>query len=449
MTGISVIQQKEAINLFVQEKKTGALVVDEKKVNIPIGKASTPEQTLGEIKGPGLDETMTKFYGKKYEKASEEEKEKLIVNYFDWLNKDKKDVVNQFDQFKLYKNRCKGDDEYKRLSSVIDKLATKYQLSAAKSVMYEGTGKQKAIGQMAVAEDYYNYDKSVQKDVAQLVVGTKNSVAIKTAATYASKTDKSNQVDVVRTFQKIENKDVNKVLIDQYANYAKENQVGVHKVMSASKLSETVEYAASNIFHFHKDNQALAVKVTTETGNEAAIKAAAANYSKYDKSAQSEIKSIINETPYESAKTILQEQAEFEAEMNARAMTGGYDINNLNEVIASGSQTALEIYLKNCTDAEKIAIAKAYSGSSKIIDIILSNNPSVYVINAVSQLKGAAESKSVQANIVFLDATAQSSMLSPDNLNQINGSKLKGCAKLLFDKLVQNKEKKENNVMFS
>lgn len=254
--------------------------------------------------GPSLNKALTNFYGNKYVNASEEEKEALIVKYFDWLSKDKKDVISQLGQFKLYRERCTDDLEYKRLSSVIDKMEAQYQKTAAKTVITEGTERQKDIGQRAVADDYHHYDKSVQTDVAQFIADSQNVEAIKIGASHASELASENQTAAVKIYvgADIDEKfkaSVDKILIDQYGNdpkspnkhskFAVENQLAIHEIMSKIEISGVAEYAASNIWKLDKVNQAEAVKITLATDNKDAIEAATAQYGNYDESAKDEI----------------------------------------------------------------------------------------------------------------------------------------------------------------
>ena len=474
----------------VDEKVTSAPTVTglTSAGNVPMTKPEVKDKKseISVTKGPGLDETLTNFYGKKYTKASEEEKEKLIVKYFDWLSKDKKDVISQLDQFKLYRSRCKNDAEYKRLSSVIDKMEAKYQLNAAKTVITEGTNKQKDIGQKAVADDYHHYDKSVQKDVSKLIVESKNEEAIEIGASHAAQTDKSNQVEIVKTFQSIDKIEVNKILIDQYGQYDKSNQIDIHRTMSASKHTETVEYAASNIWHFDKDNQAPSVKITTETGNEAAIKAAAEQYAKYDRSAQNEIKSIINSTDCDSAKEALEkaeQQAEQEEQLKAKQEaekeTGGaQDSQNGGKTFAAELKTLLSSnttgkdgikkLFERASESEKIAMLSSLSPSELVgvLGIIIQCNLPTSVWSKIlllldkidgsqkkdllKQMEKTSAYGFIKSHMGVLGPSVQKLLIKESTQNNtfpsINKDLLAVSLKDEYNKLKEEKEEKEKRV---
>lgn len=436
-------------------------------VSVPVGQSSqikTEETSLEQNmvkKGPGLDDTLTKFYGKKYTQATEEEKEKLIVKYFDWLSKDKKDTISQLDQFKLYRDRCTDEAEYKRLSSVIDKMEAGYQVNAAKTVITQGTDKQKHIGRKAVADDYQNYDKANQNEVLTMVVDSKDEEAIKIAATHTAQLDKANQVGAVKIFQGAEiaedaQKAVDKVIIDQYGQFAKENQVDIHKIMSSSKFSETVVYAASNIWNFDKDNQAPAVKITSDTKNQEAINAAAAQWQKYDKTAQAEIKTIIQNSESEIAKqTLAQEELKSESktqketeikenksEVKAERIQtkeekkSQFTVKDVKEIIKSKSSNKIlfENSIENLSDTQKISLITSLSGQElyMVLNIILKKNPSMSVLAKVSTVLSTDPSElsktsfydTMLSKVSLFNTTVQKSMIQQSakdgKLNKIN-----------------------------
>lgn len=368
--------------------------------------------------GVGLDKALTKFYGKKYTNASDENKEKMIVKYFDWLSTEKKDVISQLDQFKLYRDRSsdKNGQEYKRLCSVIDKMEAKYQYSAAETVMTKGSDKQKAIGQETVADDYQNYDKSVQLGVTGLIVDSKNEKAIKIGASHASQLAEQNQTKAVGIYEKADiadtaKKEMDKILVDQYGQYAKSQEVGVHTIMSQSKFSETVEYAASNIYKFDKENQAQAVKITAATGNEKAINAAASQYAKYDQSAQDEIKSAINTARYQMAQ---ETSAKTEANSVAAAVTETKTSTETSSATKSESSTSttmaeqvkalsgspnakaeIQKIISQASDSDKINLLKSLSATDlvSVINSILSSSPSVSVLSQVKEVLPQVDSQ--------------------------------------------------------
>ena len=115
--------------------------------------------------GPSVTETLTKFYGSRFEKASPEGKEQLLVKYFDWLNKDKKDTVSQARQWELYKQRCTSPEEYRFLCGVIDKMQAEQQAKAADSAMTRGTKEQRRIGRSEILRDMNNYDPGARKQI--------------------------------------------------------------------------------------------------------------------------------------------------------------------------------------------------------------------------------------------------------------------------------------------
>ena len=363
----------------------------EKDLGLSVEKTTTSDEKTPHLakKGPSLDKALTAFNGKKYINASAEDKEKMIVKYFDWLDKKgEKSGVNQLKQFELYRDRCTDPAEYKRLSGVIDKMQARYQLSAIKTVTTKGTEAQKDIGQRAVGEDLGNYDKSVQVDASKILVETKNTEAIKIGASHAAETDKANQTEIVKNFQSIDNVDINKVLINQYGQYAKENEIGIHTIMSGSQHAETVEYAASKIGNFDVTNQAQALRITQSTGNEKAI--ANANASIDDAETETDTK----------------EETETEPEEKTAS-------NNIKEIINSDSLNKNELIkdaFKTATAAEKATWIETLSPNelANMINIIpLSELP----MGKVLKLMDRADSKSQKELVERINSTYLSNVM--------------------------------------
>lgn len=424
-------------------------------------------------KGPTFNQALTNFYGDKYTAASDEEKEKMAVRFFDWLNKDKKEEISQLDQFKLYRERCTDDNEYKLLSSIIDKMEAQYQTKAAKTVITEGTERQKDIGTKAVADDYQNYDSSNQVEVSQLITGSKNKTAIEIAAGHSSEVAKENQTEVVNVYAnayvnqetgKIDKKDeasqqkINEIMINQYGNYAKENQVDIHNIMSNSQLSATVEYAASNIYNFDKENQAAAVQITVNTKNEAAINAAASKWQYYDKTAQEEIKSTIYSAGYDSANQTLakaelnsvveNKNVETEIVEAKEASISSESIEQVKESIKKQDIKSINQQVKTLSNSEKIVLLKECP-SPELVKAILNTNPSLDVLAKIDEayLKDSGY-KRLGNQIGFLSASAQLYIVKDSAANHELGSLsrylLKSSVKCEYDKLMN--ENKERNV---
>ncbi len=402
------------------------------------------EQVPPQKKGSTLTDALTRFYGKKYTEASEEKKEELIVKYFDWLRTEKKSTISQIDQFKLYRERCTDDAEYKLLSSVIDKLEAGYQYSAAKIVVTEGTTKQRHIGQIAVAEDIHNYDKSVQLDATELIIESKNEEAIKISASHASELHEENQVQAVEIYQKAEMPDefkkrIDIILINQYERFAKENQVNIHKIMSNSKFSETVEYAAKNICKLNEQNQAEAYKYTVSTGNEEAITAANSQWYNYADSAKAEITASNQFTSLGSSQTTTKT---YNASISEK-------IENIKNIVENNQgPNALSEQIKKLSDNEILFLLKNYPNSD-VIQAILDNNPTPTVLNSLNEtyLK-EIDYKKLGSNISFLSLSSQLYIIrksaSEGTLSEINKNLLLDSVKVEYDKLikVQKKDKK-------
>jgi len=429
--------------------------------NVPIVKNAQANETMGlgvekttkkpANKGVSLDQAMTNFYGKKYANASEEEKEKLIVKYFDWLSTEKKDFTTQLNQFKLYRDRCKDEGaEYKRLSSVIDKLEAKYQLPAATAVMTEGTAKQKDIGQKAVADDYHHYDKSVQVGVTKLIVDSKNEQAIKIGASHSSKLSDENQVKAVDIYKTTDisekaKTEVGKTIVAQYADFASQNQVEIHKSMSDKNYWDTkvIEFAASNIYNFAAENQKPSVQVTVNTGNEAAIAAAAAKINYYDKTVQSAIKTTLVSTGIESVKMALANAPQpptstvkKESVAQKTATTTAPTVNKITlaaqaqekfekaslsqkmQMLSSMKGSEKEVYMKNIIKSAPPAVVLALLSTlpssmlSSVINIVLDSNPSIEVMSKVTSLIGKVPDGDKKALIKKINDSYSTSLLN-------------------------------------
>lgn len=460
-----VFGQQEATNTTAALTPEGnvPLVSTQPKVN---DAGLTLEKTVA--KGPSLDETLTKFYPKDYQNASIEDKEKMAVKYFNWLNKSKKETINQLDQFKLYRNRCSNDEEYQRLSGIIDKMEAKYQLNAAKTVITDGTERQKNIGTKAVAGDIQNYDKTVQLDATKLIVDSNNTEAIKVGASHASELAIENQTPAVGIYQTTklseqQQKEVDKILIGQYEQYAKENQIDIHKIMSSSLYTETVELAAANIWKFDKTNQSAAMQVTIDTKNEAAIDAASAQWAKYDDSAKADIKTMIQNTEYESAKTALA-TAEKEAQAKAEAKvettkessdktettnTTAAKIEEIKEQMQNPNSSALKESIKNLSASEQISLLRQCPNNSSIIKIMLQNNPSLEVLSEINLMlkdnDDLIDSKILLPQLCFLNASVQDSLIKQSAANKdlglIDRRFLSASAKLSYDKIAEQQKK--------
>lgn len=440
-------------------------------ITVPVGQTGKTDPTAPtftkKAAGPSLDEVLSRFYGAKYTNASEEEKESYAVRYFNWLRDEKKQVISQLDQFKLYRDRCTNEEEYRRLSSIIDKMEAQYQLDAAKTVMTQGTGRQQQIGQMAVAEDYQNYDASVQVPVVQELVATKNEDAIKAGAYHASQVDEGNQTPVVKAFQTAQisekaQKEVDKTIIDQYADFAKQNQVDIHQIMSQSKIQETVEYAASNICKMDKENQVAALKVTINTNNEKAIVAAASKYTQYDESVKEEVKSVINTTACESAKSVVA-QVQLETaqapQVSAPPQTPASSkedesskarIEAVKETIKTNDQAKITASVKNLSNNEMITLITECPNNPSVIKAILDTNPSLEVLAKIDEkyLKQIGY-KSLISQVGFLSASAQLFIVresaAAGNLDSVKRCLLLSSVKAKYDEY--QKEVKEDKVI--
>lgn len=462
--------------------------------NVPLGNSSAPSKMGVEIEksahisttdisldsskdfnpkfkgGKSLDKALTEFYGKEYVNAGDEKKEKLIVKYFDWLSKDKKNAISQLDQFKLYRDRCKDEKEYKRLSSVIDKMESKYQFSAAKAVITEGTARQKDIGVKAVADDYQHYDKSVQTGVSRLIVDSKNTEAIKTGASHASQLDKGNQVDVVKIYESapINNKakkEVDKIIIDQYKDYAKENQVAIHTVMANSKCEGVAQYAASNIHYLDTENQFNAYSVTRATGNQSAIQAANAQLDQCDSSVHQNIKATYGVTD-EDEKEAKAEAPSYgsteETDDNSNetsAATSDANVATTEEAVAKAEKaiqnnsdvSSLGKMFNDMSDVTVIALLKLHANDPSFAELILQNrkNTSLEVLSEISKnLKKQPTSSTVVLNqFCFLSSEAQISVMKANpSLSGINGNLVNnGEASIFYNSLLQQQKKHYEN----
>lgn len=425
--------------------------------------------------GPTLEDTLTKFYGKKYTNASDEGREKLAVAYFDWLSKEKKTTISQGSQFELYRQRSSNDEDYKRLSGVIDKLEAKYQLNAANSVINKGTSKQKDIGQRVVADDYQNYDGSVQLGVAKLITDSKNVDAIKIGASHAADLEDQNQVGAVNIFEKADisddaKKSVDKILINQYSDYAVENQLEIHKIMSSSKYSETVEYAASNIDCLDKSNQAAAVKFTISTGNEQAIKAAAANYNSYDENAKDDIKDTLSATKYtcdtdpDSSADTHNDENDASTENTQTTPSANYGSvsdtaltpNNLtsNSAVANVIKLAngqnddtLRSAIDKLSGVDKIRLAQI-SSDPKILSAILSDDPSTQILfNLDESSIKAIGFKRILPQLSFLNPITQLCLVKlcaqNGDINSIQRNQLSPAIRSEYDKIAEEIKRKQ------
>lgn len=446
---------------------------------------------------PSLEETLKKFYPG-YENASPEEQEKMAAKYFSWVEKEKKGVINQLEQFKLYRDRCKSPDEYRRLSKVIDKLEAQYQVSAADTVINEGNELQKDIGAKVVADDYHHYNKFNQTKVAELIVSSKNVDAIKIGASHTSELAVENQTKSVGIYQKSEiadnfKKEVDRILIDQYGKYNKSNQVDIHKIMSNSKFTETVEYAASNIYQFHKDNQVAATQITVATGNEAAINAAASQYAKYDKSVQSQISSALLSSGYQSvannlANGILNEDSSPKSTFAENIGTSNIatisenstnpiknnnksfseKIEDIQKILSSNDpnvQEKLAVAIKDFTPAQQIDMLSLLSGDMLVsyIKALMANGSSIQVVDKIKSMvaKGELDQKTTEELIKMLgDNSASVSsfasqtqfsnsaafvdyLASKGELRLINEDHLTGLAKLKYQSLIKDNKRNE------
>lgn len=431
----------------------------------------------------GKTETMDEFFGryyKRYNSASEEDKTKMITRYLQSLASSPERQAKAFEHLR---EKGASPEEIQRLSNTIDKLNSKVQVKAADAVCNKGTEEQNTVGRKVVADNYQNYDKTVQKDVAKIIVETKDENVIKTAASHSAECDKSNQVDIVKTYQQIDNKEVNKVLIDQYKDYAKENQVDIHKVMSNSKQSETVEYAASKIYNFHEDNQAAAAKVTTATGNEAAIKAMAAQLCRFtNRAIREQIKNLarstnisgIEETLAKAEKEIIKTDSTTSSEQTSESSASQTQTTDSSDDDTSSSTSTNidnndEAYaesVKNSSDVEKIEMMNSMPPSelANNLSLFLNGNSSPEVINAaISMLNTLSEQDKMKVisqfqgndyikNLILvqlgtLDESTQRLIVNKaaesGSLNDINRSLLAGSVKRDYDKLLEQQNKKQ------
>lgn len=425
--------------------------------------------------GRGLDQALTAFYGDKYTKASEEDKEKLIVKYFDWLSKEQKDnKISQLDQFKLYRDRCKDPEEYRRLSSVIDKMEARYQLSAARGVVLEGTDRQRDVGTRAVAGDIQNYDRSVQVGATQLVAHSGNQEANRIGASHASELASENQVKAVSLYENatINSKDpaeiktfktgIDKILINQYGNYAQENQLAIHKIMSSSQYSETVQYAAQNIGQFQDKNiREEAYQITVSTGDQEAIKygqaskEAADNEDDAEETQDSECPED-NDTP--NCKQAEQERTNEESDNN---LTTIEKIEDFSKALSSATNSISQgEIVKNTSDGVKIFLAQTTSSVS-VLEALLSNAPSRELFNAaLDNLSSLPDDPDKKALILSLHQGGELTedmmknnpglqltvMRSTNNIQGIKREYLSVLGKYWFDKIKGEQQKKSGSV---
>lgn len=427
-------------------------------------------------KGPTLEDTLTKFYGKKYINASDEDREKLAVDYFDWLSKEKKTTISQGSQFELYRQRSSNDEDYKRLSGIIDKLEAKYQKNAAYSVITKGTCRQQDIGQRVVADDYQNYDGSVQLDVAKFITDSKNVDAIKIGASHAADLEDRNQIGAVNIFEKAEipddaKKSVDKILINQYSDYAVENQLEIHKIMSSSQYSETVEYAASNIDCLDKSNQAAAVRTTISTGNEQAIKNAAANYNSYDESTKDDIKDSFSVTKYAcdtnsdsstEAQNVENEDSSVgntqttasansesvsESVSTQNSVSSNSAVTNIIKLASGQNDDKLISEIDKLSRVDKMRLAQM-SSDPKILSAILSDDPSTQILfNLDESSIKAIGFKRILPQLSFLNPITQLCLVKlcaqSGDINSIQRNQLSPAIRSEYDKIAEELKRKQ------
>lgn len=375
------------------EKAT--LAVAGKPVADPIKLAGTPTPTdtgLTVKKGPTLDQALKNYFGEKRYNAAktDEEKDKLTVEFFQWLREN--GSIDERRQFELYRARAGNDlNQYNRVSRTVQALDGDHQVDAARTVITQGSDDQRRVGVRAVADTYHHYNPQAQKPAAQLVVGSRDPNAIKTAAGHASGVDKGNQVGVVNIFAgaKLDKENqlaVNRTLIDQYGQFEKENQVDIHRIMSNTEYAETTKYAASNIYLFDKSNQVAAFEITYKTGNQDAIKAA-----QYDSSLKNEINYIVQKYNNEAEDKPLNNNAgnsnsDNPPPANGIASAGDPVVQKVAASIGNANSVEIKSIIKDCNETQILALINNFPGNVDVIKSIMDLHPNLTILSEISKV---------------------------------------------------------------
>ncbi len=451
----------------------------EKSTQTEAPKAQEKTEVKEEFKktGESVDERLARFYGKKYENATAEEKEKYLEKYLtgyfkEIKGKSKEEQIKlQLADFKKLLSNTRNGDSYEMMAKKISILEEKNQLLAAKrATVEEKSDELRNRGEIGVAKTIHNCHENNQTALTKLIVDSKNEAAIKIGASYASKLAVSNQVQAVEIYQKTQmaesfQKELDKILINQYGKFAKQNEVDIHKIMSASKISETVEYAASNIHKFDKENQVKAFAVTSQTGNEKAVQAALAQADKYDASVKQEINAIAQAQISQAKPEVQKEEVKVsptkteEAQTKTNSKTSTYEqYKEISKTIATSSDMkTIRKALEGASDSVKIALLSSLSTDklAKIIPIILESNPSSIVrakINSVINNANRSEAKklisevsntnfykTLQSDTSALSFTVQQELVEKSatsgDLRNINSLYLSAPIKKRFDEL--------------
>lgn len=374
---------------------------------------TAPQSVVKKAKTETMDEFFSRYYSK-YETATDEQKEKFVEKYLKSLTTPEK----QAKEFERLRRAGVKANEIKVLSRTIKILNAKNQKEAAESVCNRGTEELNKAGRIVVAQDYFLYDKSVQNEVAKILVNTKDAEVVNLAAAVAYKTDVSQQVDVTKTLFNSGFEQVQNTIALNEGKYDRVNQISIYETLMTSKFQSVLNTSASNIYTLYKDNQLAATKMTTATGNEEAINYAASNAYLCDKSVQSEIKSTLEESGYDSVKETLAnspqepETAATEAEKQEAFEKASIEekLEMASSVKGGSEESCIKDIVKNASNSEKLALITPNTSYS-VLSAIIDSNPSLEVISKIKSIIGNLKDNDQKAIIDKLNSNFVSSLL--------------------------------------
>lgn len=398
---------------------------------------------------PGFNQTLEKFYGKKFTEASPEEKEKLAVKYFDWIRSDKKGKISQSRQFELYKQRCESPEEYEFLCSVIDKMESGEQAKAAQSVMYDGSDSQKLIGTRAVARDIDNYSQEDIAEIKKLFYGEdfenlspkekreRRAILESEMETWKAEHPDEEHTDLAFITYKVnmnisrdkaipeeERKDAG-VKAQSYTQYAHvEDQPELIDEGYNSDISEVREETARQSHTYDKTVQKYAVDRGLSLQDENIANILAKNAYNYDESVRDDIINTLNNSGYDSVKNTLREaKAQYEAEQQSKAETSRNSEETTSRQTTTGSSES----------------ASALAQSERRISNIVNNN-TLNTTQKAKQIKGLTPKE---------QSVAIGKMISTATLPEIKSLALSGLKSEVMNYLFNNYSPENSSMLES
>lgn len=410
------------------------------------------------------------------------------------------------EQMKLYRERydVSGEDEQiMRLTRTVKSFHGKDQIDMVKNSYQYKDKHKRDVTESTIAVDYTDYDKENVVEAAKETENFSEQNQI-IAADNASRADVSLHKELVDVYMGRDIEPLQLALSNHIGEFGvgkdgliteegKEIQFECFKAISSSDYQSVKENSASNIYTMDKDNQAAGVNYIVSSGNEGAIKAAAAKYDKYDDSVKNDVSYIINNSDCDSAKATLQNAQESSSSAASEKTTlqtvqesssseketlppsssssseGTGAVEKLDTILKSNNtsdKTQIAKVIKNASQYEKLKILNSHSDNIDVINALLASNPSLVILSKIIGLLNDNNKFSEQDRNGLMNTIADSGAfkgansrrlgslssdlqilyiqkLSPENLKDINSKYLLPTAKDIYDKRLEELNKKE------